>query len=116
MNTNVITNVAWAEICDTKYKNKHSGPVGGLGTEFLALSCSAFPIYSPVPYHGWLENTFTEALWRWANTAQHGCTHPSLCLGRGAEWSCHQTAIPSHQGKGNKGYGHTGTGNLAQRG
>lgn len=54
MNTNVITDVAQAEMHDTKYKNEHPGPVGGLGTGFLALSCSAFPVYFPVPVMvGW---------------------------------------------------------------
>lgn len=48
MNTNVITDVAQAEMHDTKYRSEHPGPVGGLGTGFLALPCSAFPIYSPV--------------------------------------------------------------------
>lgn len=117
MNTYVITDVAWAEMHDTKYKkSEHPGPVEGLGTGFLALSCSAFPIYFPVPHYSWLENIFTEALWRWANTAHHGCPHSSSCLCGRAEWSCHQTAVPPHQGNRNNKYGHSETGNLAQRG
>lgn len=39
MNTNAITDVAWAEMQDTKYKNNHPGPVGGLGIGILALLC-----------------------------------------------------------------------------
>lgn len=116
MNTNVITDVAQAEMHDTKYKSEHPGPVGGLGTGFPALSCSAFTIYSPVLVMvGW-KTPSLKLFWRWANAAQHGCPHPSLCLCGAAEWSCHQTAAPSHQGNRNNKYGPSETGNLAQRG
>lgn len=43
MKTNVITEEAWAEMHDVKYKNEHTGPVGALGTGFLALLWVCFP-------------------------------------------------------------------------